>query len=79
MNFASGDEKILTSLNAPIRGNTLVSFLIRATRSFGTDELKYTYALTEGYQDKKKMSKSVKSDQRKYDIQRNNFFHSLLV
>lgn len=36
---------LFTSLSAPIRGKTLVSFLIRFTRSFGTGELKYTYAL----------------------------------
>lgn len=38
---------ILTSLSAPMRGKTLVSFLIRATNSFGIGELKNTYALQE--------------------------------
>lgn len=37
--------KILTSLNAPIRGNTLVSLLIWLTNSFGIGVLKNTYAL----------------------------------
>lgn len=36
---------IITSPRAPIRGMTLVSFLMRATRSLGIGELKYTYAL----------------------------------
>lgn len=36
---------ISTSLNAPIRGSTLVSFFIRLTNSLGIGELKYTNAL----------------------------------
>lgn len=36
---------ILTSLKAPIRGKTLVSFLMRAINSLLTGELKYTNAL----------------------------------
>lgn len=39
------ERTISTSLNAPIRGSTLVSFFIRLTNSLGIGELKYTNAL----------------------------------
>lgn len=40
-------KRIQTSLSAPMRGTTLESLLMWLTKSFGTGELKNTYALVE--------------------------------
>lgn len=49
-----------TSRNAPMRGKTLVSHLMRLTNSFETGELKNTYALKPK---EKKEEKSIRNDQ----------------